>query len=85
MALTKEGVRTYMAQLKSAVRTWWQAVGPANNLPFQFGRAGGSRGTTHEPGLANGQLFDAPDPAGLVAGASRADVCRWQLDISDPI
>jgi hypothetical protein len=27
-----------MAQLEDAVRTWWQTVGPADNLPPQFGQ-----------------------------------------------
>jgi hypothetical protein len=28
----------YLAQLEEAVRTWWKAVGPADNLPYQHGR-----------------------------------------------
>jgi hypothetical protein len=28
----------YMAQLEEAIRTWWRAVGPADNLPYQHGR-----------------------------------------------
>lgn len=60
-----------MAQLEDAVRTWWQTVGPANNLPSQFWRLVDPEGP---PALANGQLPDVPGPVGLGAGASRADI-----------
>jgi hypothetical protein len=33
-----EDVRAYMTQLETAVRAWWQAVGPADSLPHQYGR-----------------------------------------------
>jgi hypothetical protein len=38
MALEGEAVREYMAQLEEAVRIWWKANGPANNLPDHYGR-----------------------------------------------
>lgn len=49
MGLTKEGVRFYMAQLDNAIRTWWQTVGPADNLPPQFGRLVDSKGPPTGP------------------------------------
>jgi hypothetical protein len=38
MALEGEAVREYMAQLDEAVRIWWKANGPADNLPDHYGR-----------------------------------------------
>jgi hypothetical protein len=38
MGLDEEGVRAYMAQLDTAVRTWWQTVRPVDMLPPQFER-----------------------------------------------
>jgi hypothetical protein len=38
MGLGGEAVREYMAQLEEAVRIWWKANGPADNLPDHYGR-----------------------------------------------
>jgi hypothetical protein len=38
IGLEGEALGQYLAQLEEAVRTWWRAVGPADNLPYQHGR-----------------------------------------------
>jgi hypothetical protein len=49
MGLDEEGVRAYMAQLETTVRTWWQTVGPADMLPPQFGRLVNPKGPPTGP------------------------------------
>jgi hypothetical protein len=38
MGMAEEGTRAYMAQLEDAVRTWWRASRPTDNLPRQSGQ-----------------------------------------------
>jgi hypothetical protein len=49
MGQDEKGVRAYMAELETALRTWWQTVGPADMLPPQFGRLVNPEGPPTSP------------------------------------
>jgi hypothetical protein len=84
MGLDEEGIRAYMAQLETAIRTWWQTVGPADILPPQFGRLvnpegppTGPRWPTHSFLTLQVQLWWALERAERTFGGG--------VDVSDPI
>jgi hypothetical protein len=49
IGLKGEALGDYWAQLEEAVRTWWQSVGPADNLPFQNGQLLNPSGPANGP------------------------------------